>query len=158
LAASLGQLLDLMRHHGASRIYAKKLAPNDNSKNQVYLGGDFSALNIIPHGNIYTDDAEVAGAVRDRAKAAVAFYWIDEAGRHHAPNTGLSTTSSPPFISKVARRSYSRCFVRVRSLRHHRDLVRSAPATQRQPEPMKRQERKDNGQLQQLPPARSGGA
>src|SRR3546814_13658554 len=78
-----------MRHHGATRIYAKKLAPNDNSKNQVYLGGDFSALNIIPHGNIYTDDADVAGAVRDRAKAAVDFYWIDDAGRHHAQKTGL---------------------------------------------------------------------
>ena len=78
-----------MRHHGATRIYAKKLAPNDNSKNQVYLGGDFSALNIIPHGEIYSDDAEVAGAVRDRAKAAVDFYWIDEAGRHQAPYTGL---------------------------------------------------------------------
>lgn len=78
-----------MRHHGATRIYAKKLAPNDNSKNQVYFGGDFSALNIFPHGNIYTDDAGVAGALRDRAKAAVDFYWIDDAGRHHAPNTGL---------------------------------------------------------------------
>lgn len=78
-----------MRHHGASRIYAKKLSPNDNSKNQVYLGGDFSALNIIPHGNIYTDDAEVAGAVRDRAKAAVDFYWINEAGKYRAPNTSL---------------------------------------------------------------------
>jgi len=78
-----------MRHHGATRVYAKRLAPNDNSKNQIYLGGDFSALNIIPHGNVYTDAAEVAGAVRDRAKAAVDFYWIDEAGRHHAPNTGL---------------------------------------------------------------------
>ena len=89
MVASLGQLLDLMRHHGASRIYAKKLSPNDNSKNQVYLGGDFSALNIIPHGDIYTDDAAVAGAVRDRAKAVVDFYWIDEGGRHRAPNTGL---------------------------------------------------------------------
>ena len=78
-----------MRHHGATRIYAKKLAPNDNSKNQVYLGGDFSALNIIPHGEIYSDDVDVAGAVRDRAKALVDFYWIDEAGRHQAPNTGL---------------------------------------------------------------------
>jgi hypothetical protein len=89
LVASLGQLLDLMRHHGASRIYAKKLAPNDNSKNQVYLGGDFSALNIIPHGEIYTDDAGVAGAVRDRAKAPIRFSWIDGYGRHDAPNTGL---------------------------------------------------------------------
>jgi len=89
LVASLGQLLDLMRNHGATRIYAKKLAPNDNSKNQVYLGGNFSALNVIPHGNVYNDDAEIAGAVRDRAKASVDFYWIDDAGRHHAPNTGL---------------------------------------------------------------------
>jgi len=78
-----------MRYHGANRVYAKKLAPNDNSKNQVYLGGDFSALNIIPHGDIYTDDAEIGGAVRDRAKAAVDFYWIDTTGRHHAPTTGL---------------------------------------------------------------------
>lgn len=78
-----------MRYHGATRIYAKRLAPNDNSKNQVYLGGDFSALNIIPHGNIYTDHSDVAGATRDRAKAVVDFYWIDETGRHHAPNTGL---------------------------------------------------------------------
>lgn len=82
-------MLALMRQQGAVRIYAKKLAPNDNSKNQLYLGGDFSALNIIPHGNIYSDAADVAGAVRDRAKAAVDFYWVDEDGRHHAPNTGL---------------------------------------------------------------------
>jgi len=70
-------------------MYAKKLARNDNSKNQVYLGSDFSALNIIPHGNVYTDDAETGGSVRDRAKAAVDFYWIDATSRHHAPNTGL---------------------------------------------------------------------
>ena len=89
MAGSLAQLLDLLRHHGATRIYAKRLAPNDNSKNQVYLGGDFSALNIIPHGEIYSDDTDVAGAVRDRAKASVDFYWVDGEGRHHAPNTGL---------------------------------------------------------------------
>lgn len=89
MAGSLAQLLDLLRHHGATRIYAKRLAPNDNSKNQVYLGGDFSALNIIPHGEIYSDDADVAGAVRDRAKASVDFYWVDGEALHHAPNTGL---------------------------------------------------------------------
>ena len=89
MVASLGQLLDLMRHHGASRIYAKRLAPNDNSKNQIFLGRDFSALNIIPHGEIYTDDAGIAGAVRDRAKAPVRFSWIDEGGRNAAPDTGL---------------------------------------------------------------------
>ena len=89
MVASLEQLLDLMRHHGAYRIYAKRLSPNDNSKNQVYLGGGFAALNVIPHGEVYTDAAEKAGSVRDRAKADVEFYWVDEEGRHHAPDANL---------------------------------------------------------------------
>ncbi len=78
-----------MRQDGAVRIYAKKLAPNDNSKNQVYLGGDFTALNVIPYGEIGTDDTELAGSVRDRAKAPVSFWWIDENGHYKAPNAQL---------------------------------------------------------------------
>ena len=89
MVASLAQLLDLMRHHGAHRIYAKMLSPNDNSKNQVYLGGGFAALNVIPHGDIYSDAADIAGSVRDRAKAAVEFYWIDDDGRPRAPAANL---------------------------------------------------------------------
>ncbi len=78
-----------MRHHGAQRIYAKRLAPNDNSKNQVYLGGGFSALNIIPHGEIVTDERPLAGAKRERPKAKVDFWWIDEAGIYDAPDAQL---------------------------------------------------------------------
>lgn len=78
-----------MVHHGAVRIYAKKLSPNDNSKNQVYLGGDFTALNIIPYGEVGTDNAEMAGSVRDRAKAPVRFSWVDGQGRHEAPGAQL---------------------------------------------------------------------
>ncbi len=86
---SLETLVGLMRQGGAQRIYFKRLAPNDNSKNQVYLGGDFSALNIIPHGSIQTDGNRIAGSVRDRAKAHVAFFWVDETGTHIAPNAQL---------------------------------------------------------------------
>ncbi|GGB55383.1 hypothetical protein GCM10011316_29300 [Roseibium aquae] len=86
---TIDALVGLMRQDGAKRIYAKRLAPNDNSKNQVYLGGDFTALNIIPYGDIQNDDTEMAGSVRDRAKAPVDFYWIDDTGHHHAPNTQL---------------------------------------------------------------------
>ena len=86
---SLTQLLALMKSHGARRFYAKKLAPNDNSKNQVYLGGDFSAMNIIPYQNIYTDDGNVAGSKRDRAKAGISFAWVDEHGLHEAPHAQL---------------------------------------------------------------------
>ena len=85
----LARILGQMHTFGAIRFYAKLLAPNDNSKNQVYLGGDFGALNIIPHGEIQTDASGLAGAVRDRGKADVIFFWIDEAGLSEAPSTQL---------------------------------------------------------------------
>jgi hypothetical protein len=86
---SLSQVLSRMRDLGATRMYAKKLAPNDNSKNQVYLGGDFSVLNIIPHGEIYSDNDDKAGSKRERAKARVNFFWISGNGKHAAPETNL---------------------------------------------------------------------
>lgn len=89
MVSSLNALLSLMHRNGAVRIYAKQLATNDNSKNQIYLGGDFTALNIIPHGAIQSDDSQIAGSKRDRAKAAVRFFWIDENGKNQAPNAGL---------------------------------------------------------------------
>lgn len=89
MIGTLQQLTDLMKARGARLVYAKKLAPNDNSKNQIYLGGDFSALNIIPHGDVETDDTELAGSVRDRAKAKVRFRWIDADGQYEAPNAQL---------------------------------------------------------------------
>lgn len=89
MASSLSELLRLFVDHGADRIYAKKLAPNDNSKNQIYLGGGFGALNIIPHGEIYTDTRPMAGSKQDRTKASVRFFWLDENGQHLAPNAQL---------------------------------------------------------------------
>lgn len=86
---SLSQLLERMRDLGAKRIYAKKLAPNDNSKNQIYLGGDFSALNIIPHGEIYSDKEDKAGSKRERAKARVKFFWVTGNGKYLAPDANL---------------------------------------------------------------------
>lgn len=89
MVATLSQLIDLMRHHGAQKVYVKKLAPNDNSKNQVYLGGGFGALNIIPHGEIITDERPLAGAKRDRPKAKVDFWWADGDGIYNAPDAQL---------------------------------------------------------------------
>lgn len=74
---------------GATAFYTKRLAPNDNSKNQIYLGGGFEALNIIPHGPIETDSTSKAGSVRDRAKAGVRFFWIDGQGLSLAPDASL---------------------------------------------------------------------
>lgn len=86
---SLAHLITAMETYGAVRFYAKKLSPNDNSKNQVYLGGDFSVLNIIPHSDISVNTESVAGSKRDRSNANIKFHWIDESGFYLAPNSKL---------------------------------------------------------------------
>lgn len=86
---SLKALVGMMAAHGAVRFYAKKLSPNDNSKNQVYLGSGFTALNIIPHQPVRTDTSDLAGSKRDRSKAAVSFAWVDGNGRRAAPRVQL---------------------------------------------------------------------
>lgn len=69
----------MLRDHGARRIYAKALAPNDNSKNQVYLGGDFEVLQVIPGGEPVPD---VTGAHGEPIfKSALTFSWLDDEGR-----------------------------------------------------------------------------
>jgi hypothetical protein len=45
---SLSQVREIFRAAGCSRLYAKLLAPNDDSKKQIYLGGDLSALSLLP--------------------------------------------------------------------------------------------------------------
>ncbi len=85
---SLSQLRNLMVSYGADRLYAKKLAPNDNSKNQVYLGSDFSSLNILPNQGVYNDTSN-KGSKRDRFKANFSLFWVDEFGQYEAPNAQM---------------------------------------------------------------------
>lgn len=42
------QLCDCFKGYGASEIIFKELSENDNSKNQVYLGGSYEVLQEIP--------------------------------------------------------------------------------------------------------------
>ena len=103
---SLSNLISAMQDAGAKRFYAKRLAPNDNSKNQVYLGGGFDALNIIPHSDIETDFSEKAGAVRRRDKASVEFY-LDR-----QPGNMASTQRSTHSLSRNIPKSGCRVFCR----------------------------------------------
>lgn len=86
---SLKNLASMMVENGVNKFYAKILKENDNSKNQVYVGGGFSALNILPHDEINTDTSNKAGSIRDRAKADVRFFWLNEEGLQPAPNAQL---------------------------------------------------------------------
>ncbi len=85
----LDQLRALMISAGVTRLVFKQLASNDNSKNQIYLGGNYSTLQILPFSDV-TADLSRTNSKRDRFKAKVCLSWLDANGAlHEAPNTQL---------------------------------------------------------------------
>ena len=54
---NLTQLKTLFVQAGGVTLYAKPLAENDNSKNQVYFGPGFQALNLFPNAGIVPDSS-----------------------------------------------------------------------------------------------------
>jgi hypothetical protein len=65
-----------LRRAGCGRILIKLLAENDNSKNQIYLGGSFDVLNSLP-----LDDWRVEGSPsREIIKASIAWQWLQRDG------------------------------------------------------------------------------
>jgi hypothetical protein len=81
------QLKNKFIENGCGKLYIKELAPNDNSKNQVYLGGSFDILNIFPLLTINTSSA--GDWKRERFKAEIKFAWIDEEEIYDAPTSQL---------------------------------------------------------------------
>lgn len=87
--SSLSKLKEIMAANKVGTLLMKRLAPNDNSKNQVYLGSDFEALNLIPNKGIYVDTNQ-EGSKRDRFKADLDLQWIDFSSQlFKAPNAQL---------------------------------------------------------------------
>ncbi len=72
---NLSSLRMMMETHQVVRLYVKSLAPNDNSKNQVYLGPDFSALNVLPTGGIVSEPD------KPQFKATLRFSWLRSDGQ-----------------------------------------------------------------------------
>ena len=71
--ANVSQLIARFKDLGAERIFCKHLAENDNSKQQIYLGGNFEVLSFFPHGEI-TAFPELKFP---NFKATLDFYWVD---------------------------------------------------------------------------------
>jgi hypothetical protein len=85
---NLQNLKSLFIVNGCTKIYIKKLSPNDNSKNQVYFGGSFEILNILPISEIINEEA--GDWNKERFKALINFSWIAEDGNlFPAPNAQL---------------------------------------------------------------------
>lgn len=77
---NLDQFSRILVGSGCNHFLAKRLAANDNSKNQIYLGGGFEALNQIPMTDVERDSTVQAGSKKDRFKSLIDFHWIGEDG------------------------------------------------------------------------------
>jgi hypothetical protein len=73
-------------------VLCKRLAENDNSKQQVYLGHGFDALNLVPFGQVASDSTTKQPIM----KAALALRWLDDAGRT-APAPGAQLVLYPQY-------------------------------------------------------------
>ena len=83
---SLEELQKLFRRLGATKLVAKPLAENDNSKQQIYLGGNYDVLNVLPFGEVTTDNT----AKLANFKAKLDLSWISpEGGAEVAPHSQL---------------------------------------------------------------------
>ena len=89
---ALDSLLRTFRRLGAQRVLCKRLAENDNSKQQVYLGHGFDALNLVPFGEVTSDSSTKQPIM----KAALTLRWLDDEGRA-APAPGAQLVLYPQY-------------------------------------------------------------
>jgi len=74
---NLDGLLGLFREAGCTGVFGKYLAENDNSKNQIYLGGDLKVLNLLPSQRIFSSDTPAGPSF----KAKIDLGWLQPDGR-----------------------------------------------------------------------------
>ena len=91
---TLQTLVNIFGDLGASNIYIKKLAPNDNSKNQIYFGSHLTDLPFIPSGELIGSNTESMKTIDSKRKikfqTSVNFSWLDAHSRTYpAPHTKL---------------------------------------------------------------------
>jgi len=85
---NLKTLLKIFSGKNCKKVYVKRLAENDNSKNQVYLGGSFDVLNIFPSSPSIED--RDGTRKRETFKSKLDFFWVHEDGSFsHAPYAQL---------------------------------------------------------------------
>lgn len=92
---SLEDLQRLYRNLGVTRILAKPLAENDNSKQQIYLGGSYDVLNVLPFNQVTADTKSKVS----NFKAKLDLYWLTiDGGAEIAPNSQLILYPSYPEV------------------------------------------------------------
>lgn len=88
----LDSLITCFRDLGSTRIFCKHLAENDNTKQQIYLGGSFEVLKLLVFGEIVAYD----GVKVPNFKADVPLWWVDGDGQA-APAPGAKLILYPKY-------------------------------------------------------------
>jgi hypothetical protein len=92
---NLETLLQLFVANGCTKLYAKILAENDNSKNQVYFAGTVETLNIFPSREVFAANTKRGPTF----KALVNFGWLQDDGTvSEAPGAQLILYSQYPEV------------------------------------------------------------
>jgi MvaI/BcnI restriction endonuclease family len=73
---TLGELKELFVLAGCTRLYAKPLSENDNSKNQIYFAGAVEALNVFPSRQVFAQNTSRGPSF----KALLNFGWLLDNG------------------------------------------------------------------------------
>lgn len=86
--------LSILESRGVTRFLHKALAPNDNGKNQPYLGSAVELLQLLPVRNpehkISYSRRYGKETIKERVFHELPFYWVDASGNSHfAPNTKI---------------------------------------------------------------------
>lgn len=85
--ADLGRLRELFAERGVTQLFVKRLSPNDNSKNQIYLGSSFEVLNQLPFSDPVV---QAPRSGHEIVHADVRLEWLtDSLGESPAPHTKL---------------------------------------------------------------------
>ncbi|MBC8551919.1 MAG: hypothetical protein H8D23_19905 [Candidatus Brocadiales bacterium] len=91
---SVLKLIEIYSGCDVQRIFYKNLSPNDNSKNQPYLGGHLTDLGFLPTGEIVNSQS-TSGKTSDPKRqikytASLNYSWISPEGRSYkAPGAKL---------------------------------------------------------------------
>lgn len=91
---SVNNLLGLYRSFNVDRLIFKKLSPNDNSKNQPYMGGHLTDLGFLPTSEIVASDSKSNKSNNPKRQikytTELNYSWLSPEGKlYKAPNAKL---------------------------------------------------------------------
>lgn len=92
MITDLQELRSKMQSLGVTRLLMKRLAPNDNSKNQPYFGPDLTSVGFLPTGKVSASATGSNKPIKSSVKFLVDlnFYWLSAEGdTRKAPHAKL---------------------------------------------------------------------